>query len=141
MKLTLIGGTLFVVFTTICASQTVAIEVRDGWMYSADSGMVTGAFMTIESHSTVPDTIVAVRTECAEHTEIHTTVRNSDGTMGMRPIAELIIPPKKAVVLKPRSLHVMLYHLRRSLRSGDRCIVYLTSKRHGDLRVELRVRR
>lgn len=123
------------------AQAQPAIELRNGWMYSADSGMVTGAFLVIQNRTNQPDTIVAVQSDCAEHTEIHTTVRHSDGTMGMRPLRELVVPAQKTIVLKPRSLHVMLYHLRRTLGAGDRCRLVLKSKRYGDLPIELDVRR
>ncbi|KXB97288.1 MAG: hypothetical protein AA908_07300 [Chlorobi bacterium NICIL-2] len=123
------------------AQTQPAIELRNGWMYSADSGMVTGAFLEIHNRTNQPDTILFAQSDCAEHTEIHTTIRNSDGTMGMRPLSELVVPAQKTVVLKPRSLHVMLYHLRRTLRAGDRCRLVLKSKRYGDLPIELDVRR
>lgn len=118
-----------------------AIELRNGWMYSADSGMVTGAFLEIHNSTAQPDTIVAVQCDCAQHAEIHTTVRNSDGTMGMRPLNELVVPAQQTVVLKPRSLHVMLYNLRRSLRASDRCRLMLKSKCSGELTIEIAVRR
>jgi hypothetical protein len=137
---------LFTILLVVAAGTTFAqqrslVELRDGWMYSADSGMVTGAFLVIQNRTNQPDTIVAVQSDCAEHTEIHTTVRNSDGTMGMRPLRELVVPAQKTIVLKPRSLHVMLYHLRRTLGAGDRCRLVLKSKRYGDLPIELDVRR
>lgn len=137
---------LFTILLVVAAGTTFAqqrslVELRNGWMYSADSGMVTGAFMTIVNRSDQPDTIVAAKADCAEHAEIHTTIRNSDGTMGMRPIGELIVPAQQTVVLKPRSLHVMLYGLRRSLRPGDRCILSLETKHSGTLRIDLHVRR
>ncbi len=123
------------------AQPSLQTQFHGGWVYSADSGAITGAFVTIKNPSPEPDTIVAVRADCAEHVEMHTTIRNSDGTMGMRPIAELIIPARKTVVLKPRSLHLMLYRMRRTLRKGDRCIVFFRSKRHGELSAEFEVRR
>lgn len=120
--------------------QQPALELRNGWMYSADSGMVTGAFLMIRNRTHLPDTIVSARCDCAEHTEIHTTIRNPDGTMGMRPLDELVVPARQTVVLKPRSLHVMLYHLRRTLAKHDTCTLTLRSKRYGDLHVVLKVR-
>jgi copper(I)-binding protein len=123
------------------AQRQPEIIVRDGWMYSTDSGAITGAFLTIENRSSVPDTIVSAQSDCAEHTEIHTTIRNADGTMGMRPIDQLVVPAGKTVVLKPRSLHVMLYHTRHALRPGETCILRLQSKRNGELQLPLTVRR
>ncbi|MCS7000698.1 MAG: copper chaperone PCu(A)C [Bacteroidota bacterium] len=139
MKLIIVA---IITFVGVHASAQVAsLQLKNGWMYSADSGMITGAFLTIQNRSPQPDTIIAAIAECAEHTEIHTTVRNEDGTMGMRPIPELIVPSRGSLVLKPRSLHIMLYHLRKTLRPGDRCILFLRSKRHGTLKTELIVRR
>jgi hypothetical protein len=126
------------VFSAASAQET--LHLQNGWMYRADSGMVTGAFLTIHNPTERADTITAVSCDCAEYTEIHTTIRQSDGTFGMRPLRQLIVPAKKTIVLKPRSLHVMLYHLRRTLRAGDRCRLVLTSKRFGALPIELDVR-
>lgn len=137
--LVILSGALIVL--PLLAQQAPRLQFRGGWMYSADSGAVTGAFLTIVNPSNAPDTIVAVRSACAEHAEIHTTIRNSDGTMGMRPIAELVIPAHATVQLRPRSLHLMLYHVQRTLRNGDRCTVFLESKRSGTYQLELVVRR
>lgn len=119
------------------AQQPQETHVSDGWVRAADSGMVTAAFMRIVNPTMRPDTIVAVQCDCAERSEMHSTVRNADGTMGMRALQQLIVPAQQTVELKPRGLHVMLYNIRRTLQRGDRCQLFLQTQRGTVLRAKL----
>lgn len=94
------------------------VEVQDAWI----RGMVapqdtTGAFMRIISKSDAR--LVGIRTPAAGMADIHQTTMQG-GVMRMRPVKAIELPAGKPVELKPGGYHVMLMHVARPLKEGER---------------------
>ncbi len=90
------------------------ISVRDPWVRQNPPGAsVTAAYMVIENPSAAADELVGVSCGCSASASLHVTEMR-EGSMAMRKVASMEIPPGGSAVLSPGGPHVMLEGL-----SGD----------------------
>lgn len=117
-------------------------EIRIGhpWARATPHGAkVAGGFLQINNAGSVPDRLVSVATDLAEHAEIH-EMAMKDGVMTMRPLADgLAIPAGGEAALKPGGLHLMFVGLKRPLAKGDSFSATLTFERAGSVEVSFKV--
>lgn len=144
---------------------TTALTLTDGWckavdvpaagdMHSAspsasvgmdhDMAMpMTACFGILKNATTADVTLTEARvdTGVAGRTELHETVRGSDGTLKMQQKqGGFTIPAGQSVELKPGGNHVMLLDLKRSLTVGSTLTVTLTSTAGASTTVDLPVK-
>lgn len=81
---------------------------------------------------------MSVSTDVARQVEIHETTMDEDGTMSMRPVEVLDLPPGGELVLEPGGVHVMLIDADR-LEVGESVEVVLTWERYGDMSIDAEV--
>jgi copper(I)-binding protein len=100
------------------------LETREAWARVADSGATTAVYFTLGNASTTPDTLVAVSSLVAEHTDMHISTQHNR-MMHMTPVTSLPVPAEDSVSFRPLGAHVMLTGLRRSLVAGDSLTITL----------------
>ncbi|MDX1618578.1 MAG: copper chaperone PCu(A)C [Balneolaceae bacterium] len=114
-----------------------SLMVRDARVRPASRGMTTGGYLTILNRTPQTDTLVAVSTDAAGHTEIHQSFRKEGGVSGMRPAGPLPVESGSRLELKPGGYHLMLMQLSRDLAAGDS--ISLTLKFTGSDSLRLRI--
>ena len=90
------------------------ISVRDPWVRQNPPGTsVTAAYMVIENSVATADELLSVSCGCSREASLHVT-EIREGSMVMKEVASIAVPPGVSVALSPGGHHVMLMGL-----SGD----------------------
>ena len=90
------------------------ISVKDPWVRQNPPGAsVTAAYMVIENSAAAADELLEVSCGCSASASLHVT-ETREGSMAMKKVASVEIPPGGSAVLSPGGHHVMLEGL-----SGD----------------------
>ncbi|MHA7599104.1 copper chaperone PCu(A)C [Alicycliphilus sp. T452] len=93
------------------------VDVKNAWVRATVAGQGgTGAFMTLQAPSGAR--LVGVSSPVAGVAEVH-EMKMDGGTMRMRAIAALDLPPRQSVALAPGGYHVMLMDLKEPLAAGS----------------------
>lgn len=79
------------------------------------------AYGTLTNTGSSADTLIAVKSQIAQSTELHETVIE-DGIAYMRSLSSLLLKPGSALTLKPMSYHIMLKGLTQPLKVGDAAV-------------------
>jgi len=116
------------------------LAIADAWSRPAlgPNGVV---YLTIEGGDV--DTALAgasVSSDVAATAELHQTVIQDDGLMGMVAVSQVEIPAGSTVMLVPGGLHVMLMELAEPIESGDTFDVTLTFDNGTELTAAVEVR-
>lgn len=119
-----------------CAATGDAVTVSDARV-GAPSGPNAALYFTASSTGG-GDRLIGAETAEAASVEIHSTVRNDDGTTGMRPVEALDLPAGGTLVLQPGGSHLMLVNAS-SLETGDVVGITLVWEQAGSLRIEAEV--
>jgi len=106
------------------------IQISDAWARPGSVDGNSAVYFLISNGYTEPDTIVSVKSEIAQISEVHETYERGEGMMGMRYIEELAIPPQSTVRFRPGSYHIMLMQLEQTISEGDTVEVTLNFKDH-----------
>jgi len=102
------------------SAEADTLVVTSAWMRPAPEGGVTALYFELHNHHSTADTLTRVSTPVSDRTEVHTTVQNDDGTMGMREIPDgLPVPADTVTTLHPGGLHVMIYDVNKPLVVGN----------------------
>ncbi|AIV07810.1 MULTISPECIES: copper chaperone PCu(A)C [Vibrio] len=89
-------------------------------------GAVTSAvFVTFANRSQEDINIVAAETPAAGKVELHDVIKEGD-VMKMRQVDHITLAAKETTELKPGSLHIMLFDLKKPLNEGDEIEVTVT---------------
>jgi len=100
----------------VLAPGAAPVDVRDAWVRATVPGQGgTGAFMTLQAPAGAR--LVGVATPAAGVAEVH-EMKMEGGTMRMRAIPALELPPHQSVALSPGGYHVMLMDLKGPLAAG-----------------------
>lgn len=89
----------------------------------APTGPNAALYFTVESDES--DMLVGASTDVATAVDLHETQMDSDGTMGMVAIDQLVVPAGGELVLEPGGYHLMLIEVDQSLQTGDEVDVVL----------------
>ncbi|MBW3695422.1 copper chaperone PCu(A)C [Vibrio sp. T187] len=89
------------------------------------SSVTSAVFTTLMNHSDKDRTLVSATTPAAGKVELHDVIKDGD-VMKMRQVQEIKIPANSNVVLKPGSLHIMLFNLDKRLEEGQSIDLTLT---------------
>ncbi len=104
------------------------IHIHDAYARAMAPGAKTSAvFMTLMNHSDATRTVVSATTPAAGKVELHDVIKEGE-VMKMRQVSDIQIPAHGTTELKPGSLHVMLFDLKRQLADGEHIMVTVTFK-------------
>lgn len=79
--------------------------------------------MTLTSSTAVH--LIGVSSSVADSAEVHEMSMEND-VMKMRAVPRLFLPAGKTIALKPGSLHIMLFGLKRAIKAGESIPLTLT---------------
>ncbi|MEL3920286.1 copper chaperone PCu(A)C [Aeromonas enteropelogenes] len=93
------------------APALAKVEAVDGYVRLLPPGTPnTAAFMVLKNDADQAVKLVAASSPAASRAELHTHL-HENGVMKMRQVESIEIPAKGEVVLKPGSLHIMLFEI------------------------------
>ncbi|MFM5337196.1 MULTISPECIES: copper chaperone PCu(A)C [Aeromonas] len=93
------------------APALAKVEAVDGYVRLLPPGTPnTAAFMVLKNDADQAVKLVAASSPAADRAELHTHL-HENGVMKMRQVESIEIPAKGEVVLKPGSLHIMLFEI------------------------------
>ena len=96
-----------------------------------------GVFFTAEGYGTA-DRLIGATTDVAREVQVHETLMNDDGTMGMNEIGAVDLPADGELVLEPGGLHLMLMDVDR-LEVGEEIDMVLQWENAGDMEIRVEV--
>lgn len=94
-------------------------------------------YFTAEGYGT-EDRLIGASSDVADRMEVHETVMNDDGTMGMRHVDKLDLPADGTLVVEPGGYHIMFIEVDR-LEVGEVVKVILQWEVAGDIEIEAEV--
>lgn len=110
--------TLFLILLSPLTMANNALEVSGAFAKETPPTSTTSAiFLTITNPSSQMDYLTSAQTPKAAVTELHTHAMY-DGVMKMRKIDHIEIVAEGETVLKPHSLHIMLFDIKEPLKAG-----------------------
>ncbi|MFM5082942.1 copper chaperone PCu(A)C [Aeromonas veronii] len=93
------------------APALAKVEAVDGYVRLLPPGSPnTAAFMVLKNDADQPVRLVVAASAAAGRAELHTHL-HENGVMKMRQVENIEIPAKGEAVLKPGSLHIMLFEV------------------------------
>lgn len=105
------------VSTKESTSNKKLISIQNAWVRSTNPGQSVGAaYMTITSPQDV--SLVAIDSDVTKSVEMHSMSMQS-GVMKMRMLDTLPLTAGKPYVLAPGGFHLMLFDLKKPLKTGD----------------------
>ncbi|MDA5558222.1 copper chaperone PCu(A)C [Shimia sp. MMG029] len=121
------------------AESTIA--VKDAYARVATKVSKSGAsFMVIENTGDEDDRLVAVSSEVAKRTELHTHKEDANGNMQMLHVKEgFAVPAGGKHMLARGGDHVMFMGLTQGLEHGDVVTLTLTFEKAGDITLDVPV--
>ena len=125
--------------TLLLSAQVMAqdISVDHAWSRASAGPVKNGAaFVTIHNHGE-EDKLVAVRSDIAKRTELHTHIEDQ-GIFRMRPV-DAINTKEGMSLLKPGGDHIMLMGLNAPLKEGDHFPLTLVFEKSGEITVDVKV--
>jgi len=138
----------FAMLSAPAAAAGPAVSVRDAWARhapmlegeAAKSGTGNGAvYATLVNAGAKADALVSASTDAARAAEVHETYQDA-GMVMMRQVEQIVVPAGGKVELKPGGYHVMLFDLKRELRTGQSIPLVLTFRDAGKVSVTATVR-
>lgn len=111
-------------------SQGPALDLSPAVIAEPITDDLTALYLTIANRGTEGDELIAVTTDLAGMTEIHTQVDHG-GLTSMEEIESLSIPAGERLVLEPVGYHIMLYDLARRPEPGEIIAIELHFRRSG----------
>jgi len=145
-RLTILGIISLIIVTILaaCAAPAApAIGVEGAWGRVSPTIAGSGAFyMVIKNTGGGEDRLTAVKSPACGMTEVHETVKNSDGTMGMNLVPEPVaIPANGQVELKSGGMHVMCMMIKADqFVSGNKVDLMMTFEKSGEQTVSVEIR-
>ncbi|MBL0493950.1 copper chaperone PCu(A)C [Aeromonas veronii] len=95
----------------MAAPALAKVEAVDAYVRLLPPGSPnTAAFMVLKNDADQPVKLVAAASAAAGRAELHTHL-HENGVMKMRQVENIEIPAKGEAVLKPGSLHIMLFEV------------------------------
>jgi periplasmic copper chaperone A len=114
--------------------------ISDTWIRPGITNRNTAAFMKITNNTNIDDTLFAVSSDLAKVVELHETYAAENDMIGMRHVANILIPSKSTIELKPGSFHIMLIGLNGDLPMGEGGIINLSFKNSGNIELPVEVK-
>ncbi len=110
------------------APEAAALEINDGWVKAADSGM-TAAFGELANDSDTDVHIVSATSTVTDTMELHEMATGTDGSMVMRPKeGGFVVPAGGSYELDPGGDHLMFMDLTEPVAPGQPVVVLLEAE-------------
>jgi periplasmic copper chaperone A len=109
-----------IILISLLVAQSVhaAVTITDAWVRENAPGQTVGAaYMTLKSSD--ESALVFVESQAAGSVEIHSMTMNNN-VMKMRKLEELPLKAGKPEKLAPGGFHLMLFDLKKPLKSGEK---------------------
>ncbi|WED24907.1 copper chaperone PCu(A)C [Vibrio sp. JC009] len=120
-----------ILLTLLTSSFTFAgsgIEIHKPYARAMPpSAPASAVFMTLKNNASQDRAIISASTPAAGKVELHDHIMDGD-VMKMRQIPEIVIPANGKTVLKPGSLHIMLFELQQTFTEGEEIEVTVNYK-------------
>lgn len=138
LKTTLIAGAVALASALPAFAE---IAIKDAYARSASPMAKSGAaFMMITNDGGSADRLVAVSSDAAARTELHTHLAGENGVMRMVHVEEgFELPADGMIAMQRGGKHVMLMGLNAPMEQGATVTVTLTFEKAGDVVVEVPV--
>ncbi len=138
LKTTLIAGAVALASALPAFAE---IAIKDAYARSASPMAKSGAaFMMITNDGGSADRLVAVSSDAAARTELHTHLAEENGVMRMVHVEEgFELPADGMIAMQRGGKHVMLMGLNAPMEQGATVTVTLTFEKAGDVVVEVPV--
>ncbi|MFZ0014304.1 MAG: copper chaperone PCu(A)C [Acidimicrobiia bacterium] len=135
MRRRLIGFVAVAMAVAACGGGVDSLTVSDQRI-GEPTGPNAAMYFTVESNSA--DRLLEASTAVAASVQIHETVMDDHGAMGMHALDSLDVPADTEVVLEPGGTHLMLIDVDR-LRVGESVEVVLTWENAGEMKLDVEV--
>lgn len=132
---------LFLSLLALLNSISPKVKIENAWVRPAARGMNSALYFNLDNVTTKADALYKVTSKAAEVVQLHSTVKNDNGTMGMKEIKQIAIPAKSVVKFEPGGYHVMLINLKRSLRAHSKIEFTFYFKSAGKVKVRAVVKK
>ncbi len=130
---------LLTLLYSLIASADSPLEVTDPWIREAPPGAgVLAAYMAITNRGVDSVTITAITSPDFERIELHRTLVE-DGVARMVPVGSVQIAAAERLTLEPGGMHLMLYHPKRPLRTGDSAVFDIQQSDEARIRIHVPV--
>jgi len=117
------------------------IQVEGTWARPGSEGRMSAAYFLITNFEEQADTLLSVHSDVSHLVEIHESYQQDDDMVGMREVGNVEIPAESTVRFEQGGLHVMLIQLNQSLSDGDSFELTLNFANHGNITIDIPVRR
>ena len=115
------------------------LHIESPWARASIGPAKAGAaYVTVVNHGSEADRLLAVETDVARRSELHTHLME-DGVMKMRPVEAIEVDPGAPTVMAPGGLHVMLMGLKEPLKQGSQFPLRLIFERAGAVEIMVEV--
>ena len=116
---------VFYILLSACSTKA-EVSITEAWVRANSPGQTVGAaYMTLKSAQ--DSTLVSVETAVAGSVEIHSMTMDN-GVMKMRMLDELVLKAGKSERLVPGGFHLMLFDLKKPLKTGENVTFKLSFK-------------
>jgi hypothetical protein len=113
-----ISKLIILISLLVAHSVDAAVTITDAWVRENAPGQTVGAaYMTLKSAD--ESALVFVESPAADSVEIHSMTMNNN-VMKMRKLDELPLKAGKPEKLAPGGFHLMLFDLKKPLKSGEK---------------------
>lgn len=113
-----ISKLIILISLLVAPSVDAAVTITDAWVRENAPGQTVGAaYMTLKSAD--ESALVFVESPAADSVEIHSMTMNNN-VMKMRKLDELPLKAGKPEKLAPGGFHLMLFDLKKPLKSGEK---------------------
>jgi periplasmic copper chaperone A len=103
--------------------------------------MNSALYFNINNGTNKADALYKVTAKVAEVVQLHATVKNDDGTIGMKEIKQIAVPAKSVIKFEPGGYHVMLIKLKKKLRVNSKIEFTFYFKSAGKVKVKAVVKK
>ena len=116
---------------TLALSSTFAFASSDLMIHepyaraTPPNAPASAVFVSLMNHSKTDRTLVSASTAASGKVELHDHIKEGD-VMKMRQVDSIHIPANTTVELKPGSLHIMMFDLKKEFKEGGEIEVVLT---------------
>jgi periplasmic copper chaperone A len=129
-----------------CAASTPnaspLIVVGGAWVQvSGGQDLPAAGYFVIDNRGSADDTLLSASSPGAASVELHQTVPDMSGMIGMESVAQVTCPAGGSVTFAPGGYHLMIMGLTRQLTAGDALELDLVFEHAGTIVVQAAVRR
>ena len=118
------------------------IVVGGAWVQvSGGQDLPAAGYFVIDNRGSADDTLVSASSPGAASVELHQTMPDMSGIIGMESVAQVTCPAGGSVTFAPGAYHLMIMGLTRPLTAGDTLELDLVFQHAGTIVVQAAVRR